>query len=141
VKVKKNVLIVTDGAPGTEKMAADIAGALKGSKVLTKTAAEFEGNDILPADAFFLGCENTAPDSFAYINDLLRHINLAGRPCGVFSSGSKKTAGYLARMIKDCEAALNPELLADSASDIKTWVQNVISGSFQQPESNNGQRF
>jgi len=127
--MKKNVLIVTDGTPGTEKMASDIAGALKGSKVLTKTAAEFAGNDILPADAFFLGCENTAPDSFAYLTDLLKHINLAGRPCGVFSPGTKKTAGYLAGLVKDCEAALNPEFFIGPAG-IKNWAQNVITRSF-----------
>jgi hypothetical protein len=128
--MKKNVLIITDGAPETVKMAANIAGALKGNKVLTKTAAEFAGNDILPADAFFLGCENAAPDSFAYLTDLLKHINLAGRTCGVFSSGTKKTAGYLAGLVKDCEAALNPEFLAASASDVKNWAQNIISRSF-----------
>jgi hypothetical protein len=130
VKAKKNVLIITDGAPETVKIAANIAGALKGNKVLTKTAAEFAGNDILPADAFFLGCKNATPDSFAYLTDLLKHINLAGRPCGVFSSGTKKTAGYLAGLVKDCEAALNPELLTGPASDVKNWVQNIISGSF-----------
>jgi hypothetical protein len=128
--MKKNVLIITDGAPETVKMAANIAGALKGNKVLTKTAAEFAGNDILPADAFFLGCENAAPDSFAYLTDLLKHINLAGRTCGVFSSGTKKTAGYLAGLVKDCEAALNPEFLAASASDVKNCAQNIISRSF-----------
>jgi len=130
VKTKKNVLILTDGAPETEKMAAGIAGALKGSKVLAKTASEFAGNDILPADAFFLGCENPAPESFAYITDLLKHINLAGRSCGVFSPGTKKTAGYLAGLVKDCEAALNPELLAGTSSGIKNWAQNVIHKSF-----------
>jgi len=126
MKTKKNVLIVTDGTPKTEKIAADIAGALNGNKVLTKTAAEFVGNDLLPADAFFLGCENTAPDSFAYLTDLLKHINLAGRPCGVFSSGTKKTAGYLAGLVKDCEASLNPEFLTGPVSGIKNWAQNVI---------------
>jgi len=130
VRTKKNVLIITDGAPETVKMAESIAGALKGNKVLAKTAAEFAGNDILPADAFFLGCENIAPDSFAYLTDLLRHINLSGRPCGVFSSGTKKTTAYLAGLVKDCEAALNPEFLTGSVPDIKNWVQNIISRSF-----------
>jgi hypothetical protein len=130
MKTKKTVLIVTDGAAETEKIAANIAGALKGNKVLTKTAAEFAGNDILPADAFFLGCENIAPDSFAYLTDLLRHINLAGRSCGVFSPATKKTAGYLAGLLKDCEAALNPEFLTGSAPGIKNWAKSVVSRSF-----------
>ena len=126
MKTKKSVLIVTDGTPGTKKIAIDIAAALDGNKVLTKTAAEFTGSDILPADAFFLGCENNAPDSFAYLTDLLKHINLAGRPCGVFSSGTKKTAGYLAGLVKDCEAALNPEFLTGPVSGVKNWAQDVI---------------
>jgi len=129
---------VTDGAPETEKMAADIAETLKDSKVLAKTASEFAGNDILPADAFFLGCENSAPESFAYITDLLKHINLAGRLCGVFSPGSKKTAGYLANLVKDCEVALNPELLTGTSSGIKDWARNVISGSFLATGGSNG---
>jgi len=126
MKKKKNVLIVTDGAPETEKIASNIAGALKGSKVLTRTAAEFAGTDLLPADAFFLGCENAAPDSFAYLTDLLGHINLAGRSCGIFSPGTKKTADYLAGLVKDCEAALNPEFLTGSATGIKSWAKDVI---------------
>jgi hypothetical protein len=127
VKSKKSVLILTDGAPGTGKIAADIAETLKGNRVVTKIVSEFAGNDILPADTFFLGCENPAPESFAYITDLLKHINLAGRTCGVFSPGTKKTAGYLAGLVKDCEVALNPEFLTGNSPDVKNWVRNVIN--------------
>ena len=130
MKSKKSVLILTDGTPATEKMAAGIAETLKGNKVLAKTASEFAGNDILPADAFFLGCEIPAPKSFAYITDLLKHINLAGRTCGVFSPGTKKTANYLAGLVKDCEAALNPELLTGTSPDIKNWARNVINKTY-----------
>jgi len=130
VKSKKSVLILTDGAPGTEKMAADIAETLKGNTVIAKTASEFAGNDILPASAFFLGCENPSPESFAYITDLFKHINLAGRTCGVFSPGTKKTAGYLAGLVKDSEAALNPEHLIGTSPDIKNWARNVVNKSF-----------
>ena len=131
MKVKSNVLILTDGSGGAVKMAAGIAAALKGTKVSIKTASEFQGNDILPATAFFLGCDKPRPDSFAYLEDLLKHINLAGRPCGIFSPESEKTAKYLASLVHDSEAALNPEpLLGSSRIDIKTWAQNVIGGSF-----------
>jgi hypothetical protein len=130
VKIKKSVLILTDGAPGTEKMAADISGMLKGNRVVTKTISEFAGNDILPADAFFLGCENPAPESFAYITDLLKHINLAGRSCGVFSPGTRRTVGYLAGLVRDCEVALNPEFLTSTLPDVKNWARNVINKSF-----------
>ena len=129
MKTKKTVLIVIDGSAGTAEMAAGIAAALKDNLVTVKSVREFRGNDILPADSFFLGCEKPEPDSFAYLTDLLKHINLAGRSCGVFSPGSEKAAKYLAGLVKDCEAALNPQpLLAGSETDVKTWALNVISG-------------
>ena len=131
MKTKRNVLIVTDGSGETAKMAASIAAALKGNKVAVKTASEFQGNDILPAEAFFLGCEKPKPDSFDYLADLLKHINLAGRPCGVFSPGSEKAAKYLAGLIRDSEATLNPEpLLTGSGTKVKKWAESVISASF-----------
>ena len=131
VKAKKNVLIVTDGSSEVTGMAAEIAAALKGNKVLTKAASEFMGNDILPADVFFLGCEKPAPGSFAYLADMLKHVNLVGRPCGVFSPGSEKAVRYLAGLVKDCEAALNPEpLFPCAALDVEKWAQNVLTRSF-----------
>ena len=131
MKTKKTVLIVTDDSGETAKMASGIVTALKGSTVTVKTGSEFKGNDILPAEAFFLGCEKPKPDSFAYLADLLKHINLAGRPCGVFSPGSEKAAKYLAALVRDSEAALNPEpLFTASGAAVKEWVKNVVSGSF-----------
>lgn len=123
-------MIVTDGTTGTAKMALDITRALGGNKVLTKDASDFMGNDILPADAFFLGCENSAPPSFLYLEDLLKHINLAGRTCGVFSSGSEKAAEYLAGILADCEAALNPRPFTASGAGIESWAKSVVAFSF-----------
>ena len=128
--MKKKVLIITDGSEETAKMAAGIAAALRGNKVSIKNASDFKGNDILPADAFFLGCEKAGPDSFTYLADLLKHINLAGRPCGIFSPGSEKAVKYLATLVHDCEAALNPEPLTGSGTAAGSWVQKVISRSF-----------
>ena len=147
MKAKRKVLIVTDGSDGTGKMAAGIAAALKGNKVLVKSASEFKGNDILPAEVFFLGCEKPNPDSFAYLADLLKHINLAGRPCGVFSPSSEKAVRYLAGLVHDSEAVLYPEPFTGSdnvpkvgeprsnrtsvgipGAAVKKWAQKVISG-------------
>jgi hypothetical protein len=125
VKVKKTILIITDESPEAAKMASEIAAALKGSKVSVKSASGFAGNDILPADAFFLGCEKPNPDSFTYLADLLKHINLAGRPCGVFSPGSEKAAKYLAGLVRDSEAALNPKPLL-SCTGIEAWVNDIV---------------
>ena len=127
MNAKKNILIVTDGSDGTVKMAAGIKEALKGNKVSVKSASEFKGNDILPAQVFLLGCEKPNPDSFTYLADLLKHINLAGRPCGVFSPGSEKAAKYLTGLVKDCGAVLNSEPLL-GGGNIGRWVKNVISG-------------
>ena len=130
MKSKKTVLVLTDGSEGTLKIAEGIVSALKDSKVSMKTASEFRGNDILPAEAFFLGCEKAKPASFAYLADVLKHINLAGRSCGVFTSGSMNAAKYLAALVRDSEAALNPEpLLAGSEAAVKKWAQKVISAS------------
>ena len=125
--MKKNVLIVTDGSEETAKMAAGIAAALKGNKVSVKNASDFKGNDILPIDVFFLGCEKPRPASFTYLEDVLKHINLAGRPCGIFSPGSEKTVKYLAALVHDCEAALNPKPLTASVKNVGSWAQKVIS--------------
>ena len=130
------MLILTDGSEGTEEMARGIAAALKGNKVSVKNVSEFKGNDILPARAFFLGCEKPKPDSFTYLADLLKHINLAGCCCGVFTpavnaGGSHKTAKYLTSLFRDSEAVLNPEpLFISSAAVTKKWVQKVISASY-----------
>ena len=125
------MLIITDGSAGIAELAGEIAAALEGSKVSTKVASGFKGNDILPVDAFFLGCEKPRPAAFAYLADVLKHINLAGRSCGVFSSGSEKAAKYLASLVKDSEAALNPEPLLAGSGSVKIWVQSVVSKAFQ----------
>jgi len=131
VKARKNVLVVTDGSEGVAALAGEIAAALKDNKVTVKAATEFAGNDILPADVFFLGCEKPRPASFTYLTDLLQHINLAGRPCGVFSSGSEKAVKYLAGLVKDCEAALKSEPLLAGGGDVKNWAWSVVSRAFQ----------
>ncbi|MDR2619347.1 MAG: hypothetical protein LBC62_10795 [Treponema sp.] len=130
MNVKKNVLIVTDGVEPTVKMAEALAAVLKGSKVTVKDAASFEGNDLLPADAFFIGCEVPKPPSFGYIEELLQHINLAGRSCGVFTPGSKQTAQYLERIIMDSGAALNPApFFAAGQKDLNSWAEKVIANN------------
>ena len=124
---KKKILIITDESTATAKMAGEIAAALNDNKVSVMPASKFKGNDILPADVFFLGCEKPRPDCFTYLADLLKHINLSGRSCGVFSSGSEKTAVYLAGLLKNCEASLNSKPLLGSGAGTKKWAQSVLS--------------
>ena len=137
MKVKKNILIITDGSGEIVHIAAKIREALSetkfcNSKVLVKSALEFKGNDILPVDVFFLGCEKPKPDSFAYLEDLMKHINLANRFCGIFSSGSEKAIKYLSSLVKDSEVSLYPATLLGldiSGAHIKKWAEKVVSGS------------
>ena len=108
-------------------MAEHIAAALKGNKVVTKDAADFAGTDLLPAQVLLFGCEEPAPPSFSYLEEMLQHINLANRSCALFSPKSKKAVQYLAKMVKSSEAALYPDhLLTEDAGNIEKWTAGVM---------------
>jgi hypothetical protein len=127
VESKKHILIITDGAESTGKMAEHIAGALQDARVVILTASAFSGADILPADIYFFGCEEPRPASFSYLEALLNHINLAGRSCGLFSPNSEKAAQYLAGMVHDSELVLNAvPFVAGDPGEIQRWVAEVI---------------
>jgi hypothetical protein len=127
VETKKHVLIVTDGAESTVRLAGQIAAELKKHDVVIRAASDFAGTDLLPAAVFFLGCEQPEPPSFAYIAEFLRHINLAGRSCGVFSSGPAKAVTYLRGLVSDCEAVLGEPFTAkDGAAGLKQWVKSIL---------------
>jgi len=126
---KKRVLIVTDGTDPIKAIAESIASCLTGSEVKICSAESFAGTDLLPAHVFFLGCEDPNPDSFNYISQMLAHINLAGRRCGVFSSNNKALK-YLSGLVKSCEAVLGEPLLAGNGeikqADLKKWLKGIL---------------
>jgi hypothetical protein len=127
VETKKNVLIITDGAASTHKLAEQVAGELKDCKVLVRAASDFAGTDLLPAEAFFLGCEQPAPPSFACLSELLQHINLVGRPCGVFSPGSEKAVSYLADLVRSSEASIGaPFVAASNKTGLRQWLKTIL---------------
>jgi hypothetical protein len=129
VETKKRVLIVTDGVDATARIAEQIAAELAKHDVVIRPASAFAGTDLLPAAVFFLGCERPNPPAFAYLSELLQHINLAGRPCGVFSPDSTKSLTYLAGLVKDCEAVLGEPFLAkNGAAGLKSWVKSILNG-------------
>jgi hypothetical protein len=129
VSSNKIVLIVTDGAQKINQMAKDIAAALKGNKVTIKEASVFEGTDLLPADVLFFGCEEPNPASYNNIEQLLSHINLAGRSMGLFSHNSKDAVQYLTKIAKDSEAFCVPEpLFADNSVNAPEWAAKVMLG-------------
>ena len=86
---QRKILIITDGEPQIQNIAESIAARIKsplfaGCSVSIKDAGNFSGTDLLPASVFFIGCEEPKSCLFFYIEDLFRHINLVGRPCGIF---------------------------------------------------------
>jgi hypothetical protein len=127
--VSKKALIITDGTESINLLAKAVKKALTGFNVKICNADKFAGTDILPADIFFLGCENPSLSSFAYLEELLSHINLASRKCGVFST-KQKTLKYLCDILKSSEAALGETMISLDGgyqqSDINKWIKGII---------------
>ena len=127
---KKQALIITDGNNSIELIANSIEKSLAGFKVKNCNAKDFCGTDILGASSFFIGCEDINPASFSYLAEMLEHVNLAPRKCGIFST-NKKTLKYLGEILKDCEASVGEPLLLENGnlkiSEISNWL-NKING-------------
>ncbi|GHV30608.1 hypothetical protein AGMMS4952_17890 [Spirochaetia bacterium] len=129
VEIQKNAFILTDNAVSTQDLAARLAAEMRGVTVRVLTASNFTGRDILPADYCFFGCEQPHPPEFAYLEELLQHINLVGRPCGVFSPDSAEALRYLANLTGPSELAMSPEPLLGRMSaspDLKQWVAGIL---------------
>ena len=131
---KKRILIITDSSPSIRKLAEEISAifgndTFSGYTVSAVEADNFTGDNLLPAHVIFVGCELPKPDSFTYLDDFFRHICLAGRPFGIFSTNAK-TLKYLSRLIRVTEASLGTPLLVkhevhDNGKLIK-WVQSIL---------------
>jgi hypothetical protein len=108
-------------------MAEKIEKALTGCRVVNIQARNFSGVEILPAEVCFFGCEKPHLPSFEYLETVLKHINLAGRVCGLFSSGPGEALDYLAAIVRDSELTLCVEpLLSSKAERIKHWVEDLM---------------
>ena len=123
----KNVLIITDGTEFINLTAQTIKNLIK-NEVKIISAADFTGAEILPVQVFFLGCQTPGPETFSYLSDMLLHINLAGRKCGIFS-GNNESLEYLKNILKDCEAGLAEPLLVKDIQDsnIQNWLKGIIN--------------
>ena len=134
MKLKRKILIIADNGAVTGNIAANIAavfggGTFTGWSATVIPAKDFSPTRLLPVQAFLLGCEKPAPPEFTGIEELFKHINLAGRPCGVFST-QNNAIKYLSGLVRDCEAALgNPLVVENGKSDsrkLKKWVGGII---------------
>jgi hypothetical protein len=124
VSAKKKILIVTDGSVSINLIAKLIEAALAEYSVKICPAGKFRGTDLLPAEVFFLGCMSPEPESFSELALILKHINLASRKCGIFST-SNKAASWLKKILKDSEADTGEALIAPpdiKAAGVKKWV-------------------
>jgi len=134
VKAKRKVLVVTDNGPVTVNIAKNIAAVFGKAPFMDWSAAVISAGDfsptrLLPVNAFFLGCEKPESPDFTPVKELFKHINLAGRPCGVFSTQANAIK-YLSGLVRDSEAALgSPLVVEDGAKDsrkLKKWVGSII---------------
>jgi hypothetical protein len=128
VSAKKRILIVTDGSSSIYLIAELIKAALTEYSVKIYTAEKFTGTDLLPAEVFFLGCTSPEPESFSELALMLKHINLASRKCGIFSTNSK-AASWLKKILKDSEADTGEVLIAPpdiKAAAVKKWVIKIL---------------
>jgi hypothetical protein len=133
VESKRKLLIITDNTPAiktvTEKIAGIFGDSFENYTFSSISAEQFSATDLLPADAFILGCEMPKPPLFVYIEDLFEHINLAGRPCGIFSTNTRSIK-YLSNLVRASEAALKrPFLVKNNVPDnnkLQNWVQSII---------------
>ena len=127
---KKQALIITDGTDAIQLAAKSIEGSLIDYRVKVCTAEDFSGIEILPAVLFFLGCEKANPASFAYLEKMLAHINLAPRKCGIFST-NEKALEYLGGILNDCEASLGKPLLVSNgdvkSADVEKWLKSILN--------------
>ena len=130
----KKILIITDGSATIRQMAEDIAVIIGNNSdypVTVVQAEHFAGTDLLASDAFFLGCEAPKPASFSYLEALFAHVNLAGRPCGIFSSNNKAIK-YLSALVRDSDAVTAKPLLAKTGTvnggDLQKWIKGVLGG-------------
>ncbi len=130
MKPLRNILIVGDSSDPIRRIAERLADSLKGLRVSSIEAAQFSATDLLPADAYFFGCLKPNPSDFAELERVLGGINLAGRPCGLFSHGSAPAVEYLRRIVRDAEFQLNPEPWISDSNDAKAlaaWVQSTLN--------------
>jgi hypothetical protein len=130
VDERKRVLIVTDEGKTVMAAALDMTNELAGYKTVICSGESFAGTDLLPSDVFILGCENPHPASFAYLAEMLAHVNLAGRKCGIFST-NEKAEKYLRSLVRDCDAAVGEPLMIQENAvikpNLKEWLQKLLN--------------
>ena len=132
--MKRRILIIADNGAVTRGAAENIAAVFGAAPFANWSAAVISAKDFSPAKllaahAFLLGCEKPESPDFMPVEDLFKHINLAGRPCGIFSPQANAIK-YLSGIVRDSEAALgNPLVVNKDAPDnrkLQEWIGGII---------------
>ena len=124
------VLIVTDENDSINQIAQILKSTLEACNydVQICCANDFEGTDLLRSSAFFMGCNTPNPDSFSYIQEILDHINLASRRCGIFSV-NEEALKYLRDILNDSEAVCKELLFVNEKTDepaVEKWAKEIL---------------
>jgi hypothetical protein len=132
VKNLAYVLIVIDGSKPLQRAAKRLVDCLKDKRVVVKHASDFTPVDLLAAEAYFFGCAEARPAAFAEVERALSGINLAGRPCGLFSLASQEAVAYLRGVVADSELTVNPRpFLADAPAgavdEAPAWTAETLA--------------
>jgi hypothetical protein len=126
---KKKAFIITDGTKPVRSIALLIKESLVDYKVKICPAKRFDGTDLLVADIFFIGSKRAKPKSFANLEEMLAHINLASKKCGIYSLNEKALI-YLGGILADSEADLaQPFVFSEDKiekSAVNKWVNKLI---------------
>ena len=134
--MKKKILIIADNGEVTRSVAKNIAAVFGAAPFADWSAAVVSAQDFSPtmllsACAFLLGCEKPESPEFVAVKDLFKHINLVGRPCGVFSPQANAIK-YLSGLVRDSEAALGSPLVVNKGAvdsrKLQKWVGGIIGG-------------
>jgi hypothetical protein len=125
----KRILVVHDGTADLEKVAEELKKQCADASVIVRSGVDFTATDLLPADAFFFGCASPKPASFAELERVLKGINLAGKPCGLFALEGEKSILYLRSIVKDADLAVNfATHVSSSVKNLGSWVSETLKG-------------
>jgi hypothetical protein len=128
------MLIILDNGDDTRRVTEHITATLGKApfadwSAVVSSVKGFSPTLLLSAHAFLIGCEKPELPEFSDIKELLKHINLAGRPCGVFSTQANAIK-YLSGLVRDSEAALGSPLIVENGAvdrrKLHKWLGGII---------------
>jgi hypothetical protein len=132
VAKNKTIVIITDDTTQLRELAGAIAaivGENPDCSAVVFRADTFSGSALLPAHAFFMGCAEPNPPSFSYLETFFAHINLAGRPCGIFASNAHSSQ-YLSALVRNSEPVMGKPFLAKNGAidtaKLRRWIHGVL---------------